>query len=179
MKTRSRIFVWILAPLIVCIVWFCVSSQRPPFANEYRIHPDGRPPWPRWWIHPPLRDGSGITARADHTTNVLIVHIPEKSSLSLDFVHPGYRVFDENNNLILTTGSAAKTPDIVSARDRLFILIDRQRWYEFDTPREFAQRFESPNAPPVEGDINLIERLKVVAKNEEMNKLNKWLGDRN
>lgn len=75
--SKKRRYLWlvvllaILAPALYCTK--VIKLPRPMFHNFYAYHPDGRPPWPRWWMNPPLVDEYGHWGWADYDDNVLVI----------------------------------------------------------------------------------------------------------
>ena len=78
-KTFLLISFFLLLAYGACVI----RPPRPLFANEYGYHPEGRPPWPRWWVSPPHAAESGWTSIADIRLNLLVVFMNDDLEAAL------------------------------------------------------------------------------------------------
>ncbi len=74
--------------LVLLLAGLCLGgcecrAQRPPFANYYGMHPDGRPPWRKWWVCGPGMDETGVSYRADYEFNLLLLYIGKGGTVYL------------------------------------------------------------------------------------------------
>jgi hypothetical protein len=166
-----------VASIAFLLFGFCagiVRPSRPVFANRYAVHPDGRPPWPRWRIDPPEIDRTGTSFRVDHSLNLVILRVSSDPDV---YLYPIGQVFDTQGQLLLSNReSVANTPIMQAARNRMFAVDRDGRWHEFELPSGFAEGLENHfRHVDLSMDHRVLEGCRAFAEMQGQQGLARWL----